>query len=104
MDMILTGRAVDSKEALAIGLVNKLVSPDQLMAESLSVAELLCSFPQSCLRADRLSAVGTAAMPMREALAAEFERGHPIVAQEAVAGAGRFASGNGRHGDWVAKL
>jgi enoyl-CoA hydratase len=40
--------------------------------------------------------------PLREALRDEFAGGLDCLEQEGVAGAGRFAAGKGRHGDFGA--
>ncbi|CAG0952739.1 MAG: enoyl-CoA hydratase-related protein [Candidatus Methanoperedens sp.] len=40
-EMILTGRTIDSKEAEAIGLVNKVVQEEELMEKSLEVANII---------------------------------------------------------------
>lgn len=97
MDMILTGRAVDAHEALAIGLANRVVpnGESRLAAEELA-AELARS-PQGCMRSDRLSALHQWGRPQAEAL--DFEFGSLAkVAAESIDGARRFADGAGRHG------
>lgn len=43
MDIILTGRTINASEALELGLVNKVVSSDNLMAEVVSMAEVILS-------------------------------------------------------------
>ena len=53
------------------------------------------------MRADRRSAYATHGLPVREALKLEWLNGMPTMA-EAVSGAGRFAAGRGRHGDFGA--
>lgn len=98
LDLILTGRAVDSTEAHAIGLVNRVVPPGQALAAALALAEELAHFPQQCLLADRTSAYAQWDLPLDEALRREGRQGVPIVAAEGAAGAARFASGAGRHG------
>lgn len=56
MDLILTGRLVSAEEAYAIGLVNRLVrSPSELLPAALSLASTIASYPQQCLRTDRMS-------------------------------------------------
>ena len=41
MDLLLSGRIIDADEALAMGLVNKLVDDDQLVDEAMAYATLL---------------------------------------------------------------
>src|SRR5579883_1227739 len=55
MDLILTGRGVSGEEALRMGLANRLVEPGQTLSASIELANTLASFPQHCLRSDRLS-------------------------------------------------
>lgn len=97
MDMILTGRAVDAQEALAIGLANRVVPTGGARAAAEELAAELSRLPQGCLRADRLSALRQWGLP--EANAMDFEFGSlSRVAEESLAGAQRFARGAGRHG------
>ncbi len=42
MDLLLTSRKVDAAEALALGLVQRVVAPDALMTEARALAALLC--------------------------------------------------------------
>lgn len=44
MDLILTGRTIDAAEALRIGLISRVFPADQLMAETLKVAETIAGF------------------------------------------------------------
>src|SRR5271166_1615135 len=55
LDMILTGRPVAAAEALSIGLANRVVPRGQSRAAAEQLALDLAAFPQTCLRADRLS-------------------------------------------------
>ena len=54
IDLILTGRAVDGPEALAIGLANRLVAPGNALSAAVDLAHELAAFPQTCLRSDRV--------------------------------------------------
>ncbi len=98
MDLILTGRPVDATEALAIGLVNRVVPAGQARAAAEKLAAELARYPQACLRNDRLSVLDQEGRPEDEALAAEFRYGLESLEADGAAGAARFASGAGRHG------
>jgi enoyl-CoA hydratase len=97
MDLILTGRAVDAQEALAIGLANRVVPKGQARQAAEELAAELAQLPQLCLRSDRLSMLNQWGQSEAEAL--DFEFGSlSRVAEESLAGAARFAQGAGRHG------
>jgi len=101
MDLILTGRAVTSREALAMGLVNRVVAKGSARAEAEKLAEEISRFPQACLRNDRLSAYQQADLGYAEAMANEFAHGLATMADGATfEGASRFASGKGRSGNF----
>ncbi|OIN82059.1 crotonase/enoyl-CoA hydratase family protein [Mycobacterium malmoense] len=97
MDMILTGRAVKADEAVTIGLANRVVPKGQARRAAEELAAQLAALPQQCLRSDRLSALRQWGTTESDALDLEFAS-ISRVAAEAVAGAGRFAAGAGRHG------
>ena len=101
MDLILTGRPVDAREALEMGLANRLVEDGEALNEALALARTLSAFPQNCLRSDRLSAYEQWGQSLESALANEFRRGMEVIdSRETVEGASRFAAGRGRHGDF----
>ena len=102
MDMILTGRPVDADEALRIGLASRVTEQGKALATAQLMAADIAKFPQQCLRADRKSALSQWELPLHEALAAEGSGGYPVVFEEAIAGAQRFAQGAGRHGSFEA--
>ena len=59
----------------------------------------IAAHPQECLRNDRASLLGQYGLAEGDALALEFGFGSATLASgESVRGAGRFASGTGRHG------
>lgn len=99
LDLILTGRAVDASEALQIGLANRLVKKEALLTEAEQLALQIAAFPQACLRGDRRSAYEQWGQDEHGALHNEFSHGlRTLQSGETLAGAGRFAGGNGRHG------
>ena len=98
LDLILTGRAVAADEALMLGLANRVVAPGQARIAAEQLAREIAGFPQACLLADRRSALENASLPMAEALRREGAGGYPIVFEEAISGAARFAGGAGRGG------
>ncbi len=99
LDMILTGRAVDAQEALSFGLANRVVEAGSARATAEVLAQDIARFPEVCMRSDRRSAYEQWTMPLSEALSHEAELGGDarLIAGE---GAGRFASGMGRSGDY----
>jgi len=97
LDLILTGRPVGAREALAFGLVDRVVPDGHALLSAQELARELARFPQACLRADRRSAIEGSAWPPGEAIAREFARGVSVLG-EAAGGALRFASGEGRGG------
>jgi enoyl-CoA hydratase len=99
MDMILTGRAVDANEALAMGLVNRVVPGGESRSAAEELARQLASFPQRCMREDRLSALEQEGLAENEAMRKELQHGLRSL-QEVAAGLGRFRAGAGRHGSF----
>jgi enoyl-CoA hydratase len=100
LDMILTGRPVDAREALAMGLANRVVSPGQARTAAEALAREIAAFPEACMKADRHSAYAQWDLPLDAALKQEGRLGAPIVAAEGRAGARRFVGGAGRHGQF----
>ena len=97
MDLILTGRKVEADEALRMGLANRVVPAGQAREAAVELARQLAVFPQATMRADRESAQRQWDLPLREALMQEWQRGRERI-PDALAGAQRFAAGQGRHG------
>ena len=101
IDLILTGRPVPAREALAIGLVNRVVPKGTARSEAEKLALDLSGLPQTCMRHDRISAYQQWDLDYAEAMANEFAHGRAsMAAGESTKGAARFASGRGRGGSF----
>ncbi len=100
LDLILTGRPVGAEEALAMGLVNRVVPHGQARQAAEALASELARFPQVCLRGDRRSAYEQFDLTWEQALANEFAHGLASMQAGGVAGAQQFAGGLGRHGSF----
>ncbi|KAI5360815.1 Putative enoyl-CoA hydratase/isomerase, ClpP/crotonase-like domain superfamily [Septoria linicola] len=107
LDMILTGRPVDAKEALSMGLANRVVPKGKALDETVKLAKQLLEFPQLCMNLDRASCYNAAydAESFTAAMQYEIDRGMQAVAAEGAAGAKRFSKEKvGRGGVFPGKL
>lgn len=100
LEMILLGRAVSAEEALGFGLVNRVVSPGEALSAALKWAEVIASFPQETMLADREAAIQGTGLPLEHGLALERRLGWATVGV-GQKGAARFAAGAGRGGGGV---
>jgi enoyl-CoA hydratase len=101
LDMILTGRGVSGEEARMMGLANRLTPRGEALAVSRELAHQIAGFPQQCMRSDRRSSFEQWDLALDAALANETRLGLEVIRSgETVAGAARFASGAGRHGQF----
>jgi enoyl-CoA hydratase len=97
LDLILTGRIVDAAEAHAMGLLTEIVPAGAHLRRAIELANNLARFPQRTMLADRRAAIEGLGMTLEQGLELESHAG-PEVFADAVSGAGRFASGEGRGG------
>jgi enoyl-CoA hydratase len=82
-----------------MGLVNRSVEPGTALAAAIALAHEIAALPQGCLRSDRASSYEQWDLPLADALANEVRHGLATIASgETLAGASRFAAGEGRHG------
>lgn len=99
LDMILTGRPVGAREALEMGLVNRVVEKGLAREAAEELAAQLGEFPQTCMRNDREALYRGIGRNFEEGLELEYKLGiKTLESGESVSGAGRFTSGEGKHG------
>ncbi|MFK7801148.1 MAG: crotonase/enoyl-CoA hydratase family protein [Anaerolineae bacterium] len=100
LEIILTGRKVPADECAQIGLCEYVVDDGQARAQAEELAHEIAKFPQSCMRADRRSAINQHGLSVRMALKQEWVNSREEVQNGGLDGAARFSSGLGRHGDF----
>ena len=99
LDLILTGRPVDAREALGMGLANRVVPAGKAREEAEALARTIAAFPFRCVLSDRRSAHESVDRAFADAMANEFALGLTTIdSGESAEGARRFAQGAGRHG------
>jgi enoyl-CoA hydratase len=97
LELILTGRIIEAREAHGWGLVNEVVAEGRHLDRALEIAEGLAAFPQETMLSDRRAAIEGAGLTLDEALVLEERLGRDSVIT-GVLGAARFAGGEGRGG------
>jgi enoyl-CoA hydratase len=100
LEIILTGRKVSADEALRINLCEQVVADGKSREHAEAMAHEIARFPQACTRADRRSVYAQQGQSIREGMRREWYNGIPAFYAEGAAGAARFSSGKGRHGDF----
>ena len=100
LEIILTGRKVPADECARIGLCEYVVEDGLAREKAEELAHQIARFPQMCARADRRSAIRQHGLPVRDALYQEWKNSLPALSEGGLAGAKRFKSGQGRHGDF----
>src|SRR3954468_21438807 len=100
LDIILTGRKVPADECHRIGLCERVVPDGESRAAAEVLAHEIARFPQGCMRADRRSVFLQEGLSEMEGLKSEWACSSAMVEREGAAGAARFSSGKGRHGEF----
>ena len=97
LEVILTGKPVSAKEALASGLVNEVVAPGQSLKRAVELAQVLAKFPQLCMRNDRQAVYAGLGKELPEGLLIEARLGmETMKSGEPLTGAQEFKRGRGR--------
>jgi enoyl-CoA hydratase len=73
LELILTGRVIDAREALAIGLVNEVVPSGTCRERAVELAHRLAALPQPAIRTDHEAVVRGWGVPLDEGLRIEAE-------------------------------
>jgi enoyl-CoA hydratase len=91
LELILTGRPVAADEALAMGLVDRVVDDGQALTAAVELATVIAAHPQAALRSDRRSSLEGGGLALDAALANEARLGlDALQSGQAIEGARRF--------------
>jgi len=71
MEMLMTGRKLTAEEALAAGLINRVVAPDQLLRETEKVVEAIVNSAPLAVQAVKKTALQTSGLSLSDAFAVE---------------------------------
>ncbi|MCS7144801.1 MAG: crotonase/enoyl-CoA hydratase family protein [Archaeoglobaceae archaeon] len=101
LDLILTGKLIDAKEAHRIGLVNEIVPKGLALKRALEIAELISSHPQVPMRNDRKAVFEGFGLSLEDALEIEAKLGYESIRNGTdFLKVRRFiAEGKGKHGE-----
>ena len=80
LEMLLTGRRVSAQEALAWGLVGRIVADGEALSAALGVAEQIAANGPVAVQAIKRAVYETADLSEEEGLARELELGQPVFA------------------------
>ena len=73
MELIITGRAIDAREAERIGLVNEVVADGTCVERALELARQIAELPQPAIHTDKEAALRGFGEPLEEGLRIEAE-------------------------------
>jgi enoyl-CoA hydratase/carnithine racemase len=91
MEMLLTGDMIGAEEAMRIGLVNRVVKPDLLEAETMKLASAIAAKPRGSVKIGKEAFYRQLEMPLAEAYAYASEvMTRNMLAAEAEEGIGAF--------------
>jgi enoyl-CoA hydratase len=77
-DLLLTARPIDAERAGAIGLINQVVAPDQLMPTALAAADAIAANAPLAVRETRRGVRELLSLPLDEAYRRQEELGRPL--------------------------
>jgi len=82
MEILLTGELMDAEEAYRFGFINRIVPPDQVMAEAERFAKIIVENGPLAVKAIKQSVLTGIGKPLAEGLAKEMELGIPVFLSE----------------------
>jgi enoyl-CoA hydratase len=82
MEILLTGEQLSAERALQMGLINKVVAPDQVMHEAMRYADIMRANGPLAVQAVKRSVLEGAGLPPEQALEKEAELGIPVSMSE----------------------
>ena len=93
MEILLTGRHVPAREALELGLINRVVADGQALASAREVARQIAENGPVAVQAIKRSVLATEGLPEAEALALELQIGQQVFeSEDAKEGPAAFAA------------
>jgi enoyl-CoA hydratase/carnithine racemase len=101
-ELILMGQQIDAQEAYRIGLINKVVTPDRLMEETMQWAETICQAGPLQVRAAKEAIMRGYNIPLEEGLRIERDLHNSVASSEDFKEA-RRAFKEKRKPDWQGK-
>jgi enoyl-CoA hydratase len=83
-----------------MGLVNRVVEPGEARRSAIALAREIATFPEACMREDRLSMYEGLTLSEVDALHVEYRHGSVAVQAGMMDEVQRFVAGSGRHGSF----
>ena len=74
MELIITGKVIDSQEAYRIGLANEVVPKGESLNRAIELARFICTLPQPAIQTDKEAAVRGFGESLEEGLRIEAEK------------------------------
>ncbi|MDX2440284.1 MAG: enoyl-CoA hydratase-related protein [Desulfobacterales bacterium] len=91
MEMMLTGELIDGKDALALGLINRLVPPEKVMEECERMARIIIQNAPLAVSAIKKAVMTNTGLTLEQGLKNEFELAVPVfMSQDAQEGPKAF--------------
>jgi enoyl-CoA hydratase len=79
LELILTGDEIDAAEAHRIGLVNRVVAPDDVLGAALELAARIARMPQGAIRSDKQAVMTGLGRPLDEGLRIEAQMCQTVI-------------------------